>query len=511
MLAVPDLGWPLAFDETDAFAQGLLALKQNQFDLALKQLTVAEEQHPLDPSVRNFRGIALARLGRSSEAEAEYDESIRLDPRQPEPYRNLGYLAWTMHRLEEADKALHTALNLAPENRFTRYYLGRVELDEQQYASAVHDLEYASDLWPEDPEFLLTLATAELSVLSEGRAGKALAKTGELRLNAAQTVRYGSLLLANEPDRGIEVFRRLAIERGDGAPWAEFDLAVALLVAHRPVDAIPQAEGLAHRESPLQASAWTLLGIAEARADNPDQAVAAFREAARLAPGDEDRWLDLTRELMARGRYDDALDAVRQGLASDHDSYALRLRLGAVCLRSGRYAEAEGVFRDLIAHGEPLATTYIGLAQVLLRTGRAAEAVDEVRQGRQRLGDSMVLAYFQGIALDRAGKPEDSEQAFREAVRLAPGSAEARLALGKSELRLRHVEPAIADLKQALLLDPPNRQAKRLLAQAFAMQHNPVEAARHADEARPEPIPYEILKEDDFVLPPWQYPAASEP
>jgi tetratricopeptide (TPR) repeat protein len=507
--ALPCLSRPPASDEPDAFAQGLLALKQNQFDLALQQLTVAEQQHPLDPRVRNFRGIALAHLGRGTEAEAEYNESIRLDPRQPEAYRNLGYLAWTMHRLPEAHKALHAALNLAPEDHFTHYYLGRVELDEQQYASAVYDLEDASELWPEDPEFLLTLAGAEMTLHDGGRVGTALAKAGRLRLNDVQTVRYGSLLVASEPGRGLEVFQRLTTERG--APWAEFDLAVALLIAHRPADAIPYAERLAHTESSLQASAWTLLGIAEARAENPDRAIAAFREAARLAPGNEDRWLDLTRELMTGGQYDDALAALRQGLASNRDSYALRLRLGAVCLRSGRYAEAEGVFRDLIAHGEPLATTYVGLAQVLLRTGRAAEAVDQLRQGRQHLGDSMVLAYFQGIAFDRAGKPEDSEQAFREAVRLSPGSTEAHLALGKSELRLRQVDPAIADLKQVLLIDPPNRQAKRLLAQAFAMQHNPVEAARYANEARPEPIPDQILKEDDFALPSWQYPATPVP
>jgi len=498
-------------DEPDAFAQGLLALKQKRFDLALKELTAAEEQHPSDPRIRNFRGIALARLGKSAEAEAEYDESIRLEPQQPEAYRNLGYLAWTLHRLPEAEKALHTAVTLAPEDHFTHYYLGRVELDEQQYAPAIHDLESASELWPEDPEFLLTLAAAESTMHGDGRAGTALAKVGSLRLNDAQTVRYGSLLLASEPDRGVEVFRRLTTDHREGAEWAEFDLAVALLVAHRPAEAIPHAERLAHAESALQASAWTLLGIAEARAENPDRAVAAFREAARLAPSDEDRWLDLTRELMARGQYDDALEAVRQGLASNHDSYALRLRLGAVCLHSGRYSEAEGVFRDLTTHGEPLATTYVGLAQVLLRTGRAAEAVDELRRGRQLLGNSMILAYFQGIALDRAGKPEDSEQAFREAVRLAPGSAEAHLALGKSELRLRQVDPAIADLKQVLLLDPSNRQAKRLLAQAFAMQHHPAEAARYANEARPEPIPDQIGKDDDFVLPSWQYPAAPVP
>jgi Flp pilus assembly protein TadD len=493
-----------------------LALKQNRFDLALQQFTVAEEQHPADPRVRNFRGIALAGLRRSAEAEAEYRESIRLDPHQPEPYRNLGYLAWTTHRLPEAAQALHTALSLAPEDQFARYYLGRVELEEQRYPAAVDDLERTSELWPNDAGFLLALAATELSLHRDPES--ALARAEKLQLSGAETVRYGSLLIANElgrkphpePDRslehGIDVFRKLAA-RND-APWAQFDLALALVFAHRPAEALPAAQTVAQRESPSQVSAWTLLGIAEARTGKLDRAITDFREAARLAPGEEERWLDLTRELMAGAQYDNALDAVKQGLASNPGSYALRLRLGAVHLHSGRYREAEEVFRDLIAYGQPLATTYVGLAQVLLRTGRAAEAVDELREARQRLGQSMLLEYFLGIALDRAGQPEKAEEAFREAVSLAPLSAETHLALGKSELRLRQIEAALAELQETLRLDPDNPQAKRLLAQAFTLQHDPVQAARYAREARSEPIPHtEVLQEDDFVLPPWQYPA----
>jgi len=515
-LAVTHTPPALASDQSDVFARGLLALKQNRFDLALQQFTVAEEQHPADPRVRNFRGIALAVLGRSAEAEAEYRESIRLDPHQPEPYRNLGYLAWTTHRLPEAAEALHTALSLAPEDQFARYYLGRVELEEQRYPAAVDDLERTSELWPNDAGFLLALAATELSLHRDPES--ALARAEKLQLSDAETVRYGSLLIANElgrkphpePDRslerGIDVFRKLAA-RND-APWAQFDLALALVFAHRPAEALPAAQTVAQRESPSQVSAWTLLGIAEARTGKLDRAITDFREAARLAPGEEERWLDLTRELMAGAQYDNALDAVKQGLASNPGSYALRLRLGAVHLHSGRYREAEEVFRDLIAYGQPLATTYVGLAQVLLRTGRAAEAVDELREARQRLGQSMLLAYFLGIALDRAGQPEEAEEAFREAVSLAPLSAETHLALGKSELRLRQIEAALAELQETLRLDPDNPQAKRLLAQAFTLQHDPVQAARYAREARSEPIPHtEVLQEDDFVLPPWQYPA----
>ena len=64
-LAVTRIPPALASGQSDAFAEGLLALKQNRFDFALQQLTVAEEQQPSTLAFGTSRGIALAGLGRS--------------------------------------------------------------------------------------------------------------------------------------------------------------------------------------------------------------------------------------------------------------------------------------------------------------------------------------------------------------------------------------------------------------------------------------------------------------
>src|SRR3979411_2080840 len=51
----------------DAFQRGLIALREDRCQEALEELTTAESKHPLDATVRTFRGTVLARLGRNAE------------------------------------------------------------------------------------------------------------------------------------------------------------------------------------------------------------------------------------------------------------------------------------------------------------------------------------------------------------------------------------------------------------------------------------------------------------
>src|SRR5664279_1618055 len=114
---------------TDPFQKALTALLQNHYAEALEDLTDAEREHPGDPRVHNFRGIALAAMGKNDSAIAEYRESVRLDPRMEDAYRNLGFLEWMEHQLDAARKTLERAVELAPDDSFAHYYLGRVLLD----------------------------------------------------------------------------------------------------------------------------------------------------------------------------------------------------------------------------------------------------------------------------------------------------------------------------------------------------------------------------------------------
>jgi tetratricopeptide (TPR) repeat protein len=503
--------------EADAFQRGLQALEENRLEDALAEFTAAEREHPENARIRNFRGILLVQTGRNAEAAAEYQEAIRLDPQLEDAYRNLGFLRWTERQLGPAREALRHAVELSADDSFAHYYLGRVELDAQQYAQAFHELEISRQPLPAEPNVLLQAGTGYVALGREQDARKALEQLQKLPLSDAQSVGAASLLLSiHEKAPALKIVRALNENRGAAAvSWAQFDLALALLLSGSYAEAADKALVYAKTvhsagvESVELGQAWSLIGIAQAHLKHGEESVEALRKAAMFAPREEEHWLNLTRELMELSRFPEAVTETRNGLAANLKSYALRLRLGAAYLAAGRYAESESVFHELVAAGDPLPLGYVGLAQVLLRTGRAQEAATELADAEKKLGPAFLLSYFRGLALARAAEPEEALAAFQQAVRLDPKNAEAHANLGKTQLTLGHWNEAIPELREALRLDPGNTQAKRLLSQAYRRAGDAQNAAKYADasaETTAEPANDLI---GDFFLPEWRFPPGS--
>ena len=500
--------------QEDALQAALEALQDNRLDEALRDLTAAEREQPSNARIRNFRGIVLVRMGRTREAADEYREATRLDPSLEDAYKNLGFLEWTEHNLESARAKLQRALELAPDDSFAHYYLGRVQLDAGLYESAFQELDRSKIAWPADPQFLIEAANGYLTLHRPEKAREVMARLSTMSLNENEVAVVARLLVsAGDNASAIDLLSRLSDRQNPAGPrWAQLDLALSYLTAGNFEKAAartqmlikgPQSAGAPGREEAL---AWSVMGVAMARLGQSGAAVDAFRQASKLDSAREEHWLNLTRELLELNRNAEAISAAQEALHSNPDSYALHLRLGAAYLSSDRYSDAESIFRQLMAAGDPLPTSYVGLAQVLLRTGRAEEAVSELAAARKKLGPNFLICYFQGLALDRAARPAEALIAFQDAIRLNPGSSEAHLGLGKTELLVGRNNKAIAELQKCLQLSPGNVQAQRLLIQAYRRAGDTQAALRYSQETQgKEPAPQNDLL-GDFILPEWQSP-----
>lgn len=503
--------------QDDALQAALAALQENRLDEALDLLTTAEREHPSDARIRNFRGIVLVRLGKNDEAAREYRQSIRLDPTLEDAHKNLGYLEWSEHNLDNARAELNRALELAPDDSFAHYYLGRVQLDAKLYESAFQELDRPGLAWPADVPFLIEALNGYRALGRQDKARTVINRLSTMSLSDSEVaVVAGQLVSEDDSGVAIALLRKLSERQNPTCPrWAQFDLALSYLLKGDFKDAIDQGRvflkgpRFAEATAAEAASTWSIIGIAQARLKRSDAAVEAFREASRLDPSREEHWLNLSRELMDLNRYAEAISTAQDGLRANPKSYALHLRLGAAYLSSDRYSDAENVFRQLITAGDPLPTSYVGLAQVLLRTGRAEQAVSELAAARQKLGPSFLISYFQGLALARAARPAEAVSAFQDAIRLNPNSSEAHLGLGKTELAIGRVNDAIAELQKTLQLSPGNLQAQRLLSQAYRRAGDTRAASRYAEKPAESVSAPQMDLLGDFVLPEWQTPQQS--
>jgi Flp pilus assembly protein TadD len=390
--------------------------------------------------------------------------------------RNFRAIALTsLNRIEEAAAEYRRAIELDPKMQSAYRNIGFLEWTAHQPDDARKHLEQALALDENDQFSRYYLARVQADSLRQEKA--------------------------------LELFQQIAGGHRHDRPWAQVNLSLAYLYAGKYEDAISTAKVLEPQASQYSSSAYSIVGIANAREGKDEQSIEALRQAAALAPEQEEHWLNLTRQLMEENRFADAVTSTQEGLKSNPASYALHLRLGAAYFSSGKYDEAEKSFRELVSAGDPLPMSYVGLAQVLLRSGKAAEAAAELAAAEEKLGKQFLLVYFQGLALARTGQRTSALAAFKEAVKINGESMDAHLGYGKMALALGDFSQAIRELEKVLELDPKNVNARRLLGQAYERLGDHKTAKRYATSApQTDPEPTTNLV-GDFILPDWQQPA----
>jgi len=120
----------------------------------LASLSEVVNRRPTDPEAFNQRGAAYARLGRFSEAVADFTKAVSLDPDFAPAYNNRGLAQRQTGRNDAAMQDFSRAIQANP--NYAPAYLARGNLlrSQNQLAEAVNDLNQAIRLNPEGAEAL---------------------------------------------------------------------------------------------------------------------------------------------------------------------------------------------------------------------------------------------------------------------------------------------------------------------------------------------------------------------
>ena len=382
----------------------------------------------------------------------------------------MGYALWSSGKSEEAAAAFEKALELAPDNAYTMYFLGRIA-DSQGRINRAIGL-YESAIASGNPVYD-TYQQVGKGYLRQGQDQKALEAT--------------QLALQQKPL--------------DGA--LHYQLGRIYLRLNRRTEAQDKFETAQRLKAADQEAIRNLLALKLAIEDERNFEVKRLREQL-LAESRQDPeiLLQLGSALGKGGFHEEALRPLQMAVAMLPSAFDGQSNLGLALLSVGRHEEAEKHLKKALSLRPSSFEANSSLAFLFVNQGRNGEAIERLRVANDtRPNNARVLAllgqqYLQGrylkeaietLLIARSVNPNDSRiqyfliEAYQEdsqfskaleiaheAVRADPSDARAHLLVGQQLARLGQCRQAQATLEQAIRLSPASPAAHNALADCLA-------------------------------------------
>jgi tetratricopeptide (TPR) repeat protein len=142
----------------------------------------------------------------------------------------------------------------------------------------------------------------------------------------------------------------------------------------------------------FQAILHLRLAMAAEKAGNPDEAIAHYRQAIRLAPHIKDSYGYLGLLLKNQGRFQEAIEVCRQVVAKWPELFEAHYNLGTVLEAAGDLAGAAESYRKALTVAPNSGQAYLRLAFVLARMGQADQALEAFREATRLEGPNDAAA-----------------------------------------------------------------------------------------------------------------------
>ncbi|MFN3323825.1 MAG: tetratricopeptide repeat protein [Bryobacteraceae bacterium] len=402
---------------------------------------------------------------RFAEAEPLLDQALRQDRMNVQVLYRLAYVQYRQRKLAEARTHFEAVVRAAPPAHNSRYFLGRIALQENKPLEAIDWLEPVMASGESIFDAASQLAGAYVSAGQHGKAAPALRaaiaaapwdaalyyrlgqvyrQLGEKELSAEALENSRRLRNANREDvetlmqtsqaigagkraEALQIGERI-LKRDGADPNALVALGVIYGSAGMQKEALQAFELAAGRDANLFQAQFNI-GLALLKVGRTADALYPLSRSVELLPQSLEANLTYGLASVMSRNYADAVSPLERAWQMDPSSIRIGALLATSYLRTGAAAKAVRILRDI----SPLADADPAPLLLLVEALNAAEdpegALDAAQLARKRFPTVPQAHMAAAQQLARVGRYQDARPAFLETLRLVPGHPEAELGL----------------------------------------------------------------------------------
>jgi len=334
---------------------GMIAAEANELNEAERHFAAAASLAPSEPSTRNNYGAILMRLGRTAQAQTEFEASLNFNANQPSALTNLAQIYFDRGQLDDLRMA-RSLLERAGKNSsdaeiprallVTRLKLGQLLIEKGLHDEAINELKTA-------------LTLDQTDVIVTARIYAALAEVYEADGHYENAIPAMRLAVQHDPQNEIYHFR----------------YGLLLTDSHAPAAGIVRLQE-ALKQFPISARLWLALGIAQLTYGQNAEAENSFKQSltleAKLVPALA--YLGMT--YSERGAYEKAISFYEQAIALNPQLAALHYLVAETILKrsDADSTSAEKYLKRATELDPNLAPAYLTWGRLYARTNRYSEA-----------------------------------------------------------------------------------------------------------------------------------------
>jgi len=203
----------------------------------------------------------------------------------------------------------------------------------------------------------------------------------------------------------------------------------------------------------------------------PDEAIAAYDQAAKLQPKDPEPHLSAGLLLENENKFADAENEYKRALALDPSSDAVTA-LANLYMRGRRFPEAEEYLQKLVVQQPQNAAAHIQLGRVLAAEGKNEAAIAELQAGAKYAPADVSVRHDLADLYTALGRNDQAEAIYRSLLAKSPNSPDLHRSLGQSLMRQRKFADAQQEFLTVIKLNPELGEAYGDLAFAASENQN---------------------------------------